>query len=322
MYEGVGLMDRRRFLSRMVLLPPRGPGFEERSLLAQSHVGTAAEAPKPATTGPQSIPCGKIGPLTVSRLIGGGNLTSGFAHSRDLIYVSTLLQKYFTDEKVFETWQLGEQAGINAMILRVDEQVIRLLKAYRRRFQAGFQWIAQCKLTEGNIGRDIDLAAENGAVAAYLHGGVCDSLVEANRLDLIARGVEYIKGKGLVAGLGGHSINVVIAAENAGIPADFYMKTLNARNYWTAGIMPRNDSVWEETPEITIDFMKNVAKPWIAYKVLGAGAIQPEEGFRYALQNGADFLCVGMFDFQVAEDAEIARRLLNSPLNRPRPWRS
>jgi hypothetical protein len=317
-------MDRRQFLSRMSALSVAGVGFgfEDRALLAQS--GTIAGNDSAGTVSAVSgaMPCGKIGPLTVSRLIGGGNLTSGFAHSRDLLYVSSLLRQYFTDEKVFETWRLCEQAGINAMILRVDDQVIRLVKEYRRRFVGKFQWIAQCKLTDGNIGQDIDLARDNGAVAAYLHGGVCDSLVESNRLDLIGKGVEYIKSKGLIAGIAGHSVNVPIACESAGIGGDFYMKTLNGKNYWTAGIMPRNDSVWEETPEITIDFMKTVTKPWIAYKVLGAGAIGPEDGFRYALQNGADFLCVGMFDFQVAEDADIARRLLSSPLNRQRPWRS
>jgi hypothetical protein len=317
-------MNRRQFLSGITGLSAGGIGFgfEERTLLAQRGPKAAGDSAGPVSAPPGNMPCGKIGPLTVSRLIGGGNLTSGFAHSRDLIYVSSLLRRYFTDDKIFQTWRLCEQAGINTMILRVDDPVIRLVREYRRRFAGKFQWIAQCKLTEGNIGSDIDLARDNGAVAAYIHGGVCDGLVETNRLDLIAKGIEHIKSKGLVAGIAGHSVNVPIACESAGLSPDFYMKTLNAKNYWTAGIMPRNDSVWEETPEITIDFMKTVKRPWIAYKVLGAGAIAPEEGFRYALQNGADFLCVGMFDFQVAEDADIARRLLSSPLNRSRPWQS
>jgi len=54
--------------------------------------------------------------------------------------------------------------------------------------------------------------------------------------------------------------------------------------------------------------------------VLGAGAIHPNEGFRYAFENGADFLCVGMFDFQVAEDVEIARRALDRAQGRARAW--
>ncbi|MCX5643600.1 MAG: hypothetical protein NTZ17_02785 [Phycisphaerae bacterium] len=66
--------------------------------------------------------------------------------------------------------------------------------------------------------------------------------------------------------------------------------------------------------------MKTSVKPWIAYKVLAASAIQPSEGFKYAFENGADFACVGMCDFQVCEDAIIANKTLTN-LARPHPWR-
>ena len=61
-------------------------------------------------------------------------------------------------------------------------------------------------------------------------------------------------------------------------------------------------------------------RPWIAYKVLGAGAIHPREGFQYAFEHGADFICVGMFDFQVAQDASIAASVLAKTKERIRPW--
>ncbi len=71
----------------------------------------------------------------------------------------------------------------------------------------------------------------------------------------------------------------------------------------------------------TIEFMKSCPKPWIAYKVLAAGAIQPADGFKYAFENGADFACVVMCDFQVREDAIIANKVVTG-LTRPRPWRA
>ena len=46
------------------------------------------------------------------------------------------------------------------------------------------------------------------------------------------------------------------------------------------------------------------------------------EGFELALRMGADFLAVGMFDFQVKEDASVMRGLLASDLRRERPWQA
>jgi hypothetical protein len=66
--------------------------------------------------------------------------------------------------------------------------------------------------------------------------------------------------------------------------------------------------------------MHSIQRPWIAYKVLAAGAIHPRDGFRHAFENGADFAVVGMFDFQVAEDVQVVREVLASALNRNRAW--
>ena len=315
-------MDRRSFLATSAIAGATAAAFnfEEKALLAKT------DPPPRSQTKPQSnpasgkFPSGRIGNLNITRLICGGNLTSGFAHSRDLIYVSSLLQHYFTDEKIYETWQICAEQGIDSMLLRVDEHVIRLVKTYRKEYGGKFNWLAQCKITEDNIMVDIQRAIDNGAVAAYVHGGVADKLVSENRVDLLGKAVDIIKKNGLIAGIGAHSINVPIACEEAGLDLDFYMKTINSKNYWSAGPMPRKDSVWSETPEITIDVMSKIKKPWIGYKVLGAGAIKPAEGFRYAYEAGADFLCVGMFDFQVNEDAKIAKDILNSKIKRTRLW--
>jgi len=68
--------------------------------------------------------------------------------------------------------------------------------------------------------------------------------------------------------------------------------------------------------------MRTITKPWIAFKVLGAGTVRPPGGFRLALQKGAGFLNVGMFDFQVQENIAVMKDLPARDFSRQRPWNS
>ena len=313
-------LDRRSFLKKSVATSAGaalGLSLEEKALLAQAE---AQSAPPASSTSGESLPAGKIGNLEISRLICGGNLISGNAHSRDLIYVSPLLKQYFTDDKVLETFQLAEENGVNTAILRLDSHVLRIIDKHWNERGGKLQWIAQIKPSEKNIKRDIRRAVDNGATGAYLQGGVADDFTARGRIDLIGMAVECMKEHGVIAGIGAHMLDVVVESEKAGLNPDFYMKTLNSKSYWSAGPMPRHDSVWAETPKETIEFMKTVNKPWIAFKVLGAGAIHPKAGFSYAFDNGADFICVGMFDFQVRMDADLVRDKFAKEIDRPRPW--
>jgi len=85
-----------------------------------------------------------------------------------------------------------------------------------------------------------------------------------------------------------------------------------------------NDCMWELYPEETISFLKTVKKPWIGFKVLAAGAVHPSEGFKFAFENGADFVCAGMFDWQVRDNVRIAKEILSEAAvkKRSRPWRT
>jgi len=53
---------------------------------------------------------------------------------------------------------------------------------------------------------------------------------------------------------------------------------------------------------------------------LSAFTENDRECLRFALENGADFVCVGMFDFQVAQDAKLVRELLPYFKDRKREW--
>jgi len=321
---------RRRFLTGALAAAAgtaMGASREERALAARRATAPAATPSTPTAAAGASakagaFPTGTLGDRTVSRIICGGNLISGFAHSRDLTYVAPLLKNYFTPEKVFETLHLCEEHGVNTALLRCDDHVIGLLDRYWNKEGGKIQWLAQVYPSATGPQTNIQQAIDGGAMACYIQGGFGDRWVKEGKVDLLERAVDTIRDRKMLAGIGGHLIDVPMAVEEAGLAPDFYMKTLHRTDYWSYTKERAHDNSWSATPEETAKYMEGVARPWIAFKVLAAGAIHPRKGLRYAFEMGADFVCLGMFDFQVAEDCAIARKILAGNLKRTRPWRA
>lgn len=335
------LTARRELLASVATLPVVGAfgyAFANRSKATSIDAMTGAtitfENPTLADL-KGTLPKGRIGDLEMSRVILGNNLIGGWSHSRDLIYVSKLFRAYNTEMKIFETLCTAERAGID-MFNIVNDQYPFFHK-YKETMGDKMQTMCQCFPQVGDVRTDLDRAIDNGATTLYVQGGRCDSLIRDQYLDVVAEAVEYIKSQGYVAGIGAHSIVVPMTCEEAGLNPDYYIKTCHHDQYWSA--IPReqrkefsvvspyeadhdgfHDNMWDLFPEKTNEFMATVKKPWVGFKVLAGGAIHPNEGFRYAFENGADFICVGMFDWQIVEDVNIALDALAATQNRARPW--
>ena len=281
-----------------------GLTFEHRPLLAKM-AGLAAPAPQ-TTSG--ALPTGRIGHLKITRLICGGNLFSGFAHSGNLLYVSDLLKHYFVEDKILETLQLCEESGINTAILRTDDHMVKVINRYRKERGGRIQWVAQTYPKVDNLLDNVKQAVDNGAVGAFVMGGNSQVFYDQGKVEMLGDVVAFMKRNKLVAGVGAHILGIPKAVEKLKIEPDFYFKTLNDVGYES-----------ENPAEITA-YMRNMKKPWVAFKVLGAGRMKPREGFNLAFSSGADFINVGMYDFQVKENVALGREVVGAHAGRARPW--
>lgn len=283
------------------------------------------------------LPKGKIGKHELSRLILGGNLIGGWAHSRDLIYVPSLFRAYNTERKIFETLMLAEKAGINS--INIGFPTMDTMNKYKKMTGSKIKVLVQVAPDEklNDIYVNINKAVDAGMDIIQVQGNWCDWLVRDKKFDVIDKMLEKIRSNKITAGLGAHTIDAFIESEAQGIVPDYYMKTMHHDQYWSAH--PRenrfpfevdgkrhldhnrfHDNCFCPFPDRTVEFVNRVKVPVMGFKVLAAGAITPEDGFNWAFKNGADFICVGMFDFQIVNDVNITIEVLNKLQGRTREW--
>ena len=336
-------LDRRAIIKGLSALPvmsafgyalyekSKWESYEERNLV-DAVTGASAKTLNIASLKELKglIPMGKIKDIPFSKLILGGNLLSGWAHSRDLIYVSQLVKAYHQKEKIFATLLLAEKCGINTLL--TNPILCALIDEYWKRGIGKIQFISDCAgLNYDDKGAHpmpfndyidkVKKAIDTGAVACYIQGETADYYMENGKPEVIAKVMDMVRQNGLLVGIGAHKIETVKACVDIGFRTDFWMKTMHHHNYWSANNPEWHDNKFDFSPEETIRYINELPQPVIGFKVMAAGAILPKDGFKYAFENGADFVCAGMYDFQMVEDVNIANEILSGNLNRVRPWR-
>jgi len=283
------------------------------------------------------LPKGKIGDHEISRLVAGGNLVGGWAHARDLIYASSLFKAYNTEKKVYETLMLAEQAGINT--INIGFPTNALIAKYKKATGSKIKVISQIHpdLENNDYFVNIDKAIDFGVDIVQIQGNQVDWLVRDKRIDVVEKMLDHIRKQGYTAGLASHTVDALIATEEAGIIPDYYMKTMHHDKYWSAH--PIENRVPFEVdgknyldhnkfhnncfclfPDRTVEFVNRATVPVMGFKVLAAGAIEPRDGFNWAFENGADFICVGMFDFQIVDDVNTTIDVISKLSGRKRSW--
>jgi hypothetical protein len=197
----------------------------------------------------------------------------------------------------------------------------------------------------GDYYEEINQAIDDGFDILQVHGGTADIMIRDKYFDIVAKMIEKGRSQGYVTGLGAHHSETLVACYENGIVPDYYMKTMHHDRYWSANNRedrvpffedqyygkdkPKSyhhddfhDNIWDQFPERTNEFIKNTKVPVVGFKVLAAGAISPSDGFKYAFENGADFICAGMFDFQIVSDINICIDTFKNLKGREREWYS
>ena len=283
--------NRRRFVKESLGISTgilAGLSLEHQALLGQLVNRADYEKTQQPVKGLQK---GRFGELEVSRL-----------------YQSALMTHYFSDEKIQQIWALAEQNGINTSLMRADQHIVRNYKAFQKS-GGKLHWIAQSAPEQGDPVENAKMARDSGAYAVYYHGGRCDGKVKEGKIDEVGEILEGMKKTGIFAGLGGHRLETIKASEQAGLNPDYYMYTVNRVGYLSSD------------PGEIESFMETVRQHWIGFKVLGAGREKkPEEGLRHAFRRGADFIALGMFDWQLRDDVALVQQMLAKGIQRKRPW--
>ncbi|MCX6300652.1 MAG: hypothetical protein NTW82_00555 [Bacteroidia bacterium] len=336
-----GLSQTRRNLLKGLAALPFAGSFSissAASLILSKDQGYLTEEAKTSLKDLKGVlPKGKLGKYEVSRIVLGCNPMGGWAHSRDLPYVGQLSKRWHTETKMKETWAVAEQAGVN--LCNLGEFQYKAFNEYKK--ETGGKMLNNCQCIIGQPNdrlAPVRKAVDDGADMIYIQGENVDGLAKNNAIDVLLETIDYIRSQGLPAGVGAHSLKSLEASVKAGVKPDFYFKTFHHDKYWSA--TPReyrtdytnyssapvtdrnqwNDNMWDQYPEQTIEFFKSIDVPFFGFKVLAAGSIQPANGIRWAFENGADFICLGMYDFQVVDDVNSAIDVLANLGKRERKW--
>ena len=272
---------------------------------------------------------GKIGNVELSRLILGGNMIGGWAHCRDMRFYDKLVKAYFTDERIFRNFRMAEACGVNTIL--TNPALMRVINRYWREEGGRIRFISDCGYP-GGILAGARASVENGASIVYSHGGITDSWAVDDKWKDLREYLDGARTLGVPVGIGCHRLATVKWCVAHDLIPDFWMKTVHRIDYPTATLgedkkksklnIGACDNRFVDTDRQEVfDYMESRPEPWIAFKVLGAGIEHPRTAFPAVYKGGADFACVGMYDYQLVEDVNIANEVFAKGLpERKRPW--
>jgi hypothetical protein len=262
---------------------------------------------------PQVDFCG----MRVARLILGANPFGGYSHQNN--ERDAAMRTYYSVEQILETWKRAECSGINTII--TNNETPHVLQAVREYLSSGgvLQWIAQLNcIHKPDMIAAIDEAVQIGCKALFFHGTLVDELYVKKDETRLRSWCEHAQAVGVPVGVAGHNPQAHLWVDSLDI-VDFHMvcffnsgsvHTGGGQRFCLSDLVPATEAI------------RRIQKPCIAYKIMGAGRIDPRMAFEYAFERikPADVVNVGMYrgdkDDMVEENAAMVREILSAHPNK------
>ena len=249
--------------------------------------------------------------LQVTRLILGANPFGGYSHQN--AQRDEQMQSYHTVDRILETWQRAESAGINTMITNNESpNVVEAVRVYLA--QGGsLQWIAQVGLRTGSdMLKAIDEVAEIGCKALYIHGALTDDAYRRQDAQTLRSWCDHARSIGIPVGVAGHAPEAHLWVDSLDL-TDFH-----AVCFFNCGSLHEGEGERFQLSDVVpaTECIQRIQKPCIGYKIMGSGRIEPRMAFDYAFERikPTDVVNVGMHrgdkDDIVEENAAIASEVL------------
>lgn len=256
---------------------------------------------------PHVLPTVKFGQHEITRLIVGGNPFRGNSHWRP--EMDRDMAAWHTAEHIADTLCAAEAAGLNTMQMRGDKYIFAGVENYRSR-GGRMHWICQTASEWPDVLENIRTIASLGAIAIYHHGTNTDMHFQAGTMHIVKERIELIKQLGLMAGVASHIPEALEWVAEQGWPVDFYMCCVynlsrdERESAVVTGTFQNEDHLFrEDDPPRMYQFIRQIDKPCLAFKVLGGNRkCQSQDAVRAALRCGyenikpTDAIIVGMWN--------------------------
>lgn len=259
------------------------------------------------------LPCVDFCGLNATRLVLGANPFGGYSHQNQ--ERNEAMRTYYTVDRIKETWDRAEAAGINTMV--TNNETPHVLQATREYLSGGgaLQWIAQlnCR-TKPDMFAVIDEAVDIGCKALYFHGARVDKAYAEKDEETIRSWSEHARKRNVPLGVAGHAPETHLWVDSLDA-VDFHVVC-----FFNCGSLHDGKGTKFKLSDVAraVDCMRRIQKPCIGYKIMGAGRIDARMAFEYAFENikATDVVNVGMYrgdkDDMIEENVAIVREVLSA----------